>query len=153
MSRGFVPIFSSRIFILSGLIFQVNFYEWYKIGVKFHSYPCAYTVFQVSFFQRNYPFSIEQSWIPFTFQSTICDSLFLWCQFSPVCLCLFYASIVLCFGYCNFVANFAIRKCDNLPRPVWLSGQSIGLWTGRSQVLFHSSACTLVASRGCARGG
>ena len=58
LSGSFLSIYSSRCFMASGItihLFPVNFCEWYRIGVQFHSLTCEYLVFTTQFIEVSLP--------------------------------------------------------------------------------------------------
>ena len=60
-------MFSSGSFMIWGLTFksnpfQVSFYGWYKIVVKFYSFTCEYLIFPAPFIEETL-FSTEYSWL------------------------------------------------------------------------------------------
>ena len=60
MSMNIFLMFPTRSFTVSGLMdkslihpMQVNFCEWWKTGVQFHSFACEYPVFPISLIEWN----------------------------------------------------------------------------------------------------
>ena len=117
-------MFSSRIFLVSGLVFKSNplladFFVQYKIAVQFHFFFFCFWLSSLSntIYWRDYIFSIillaplsKNNW-PYM-QRFICELSILFPQsmyLHDVCL---FMSPSCCFDYCSFVIQLEIRRCN-----------------------------------------